>query len=224
MNRTCDTRIRNHYPTPLGPNKLPTSQHNIPSLKGEICSRESKLTRTQTLFTHEFPHTSDPKKLPWTGHDLLPQGGVGVRDLPRKRSPRQRPRPSSEIDICKTALAYQQPLKKFLDKTHLEVLFVILNNTLYSTINRRCRVATETKKISFDCSNEVLERLDKLAKKGDIPRSRLIANLVEVGVETLEDCQKIGLFQVSLLIRNMGEYLQTWSKKMKNRKDLEGLL
>ena len=52
-------------------------------------------------------------------------------------------------------------------------------------------MADGNKKVSFDCPIDVLERLDKLAKRGDIPRSKLIANLVEVGVETLEDCQKI---------------------------------
>ncbi|SHI13066.1 ribbon-helix-helix protein, CopG family [Desulfofustis glycolicus] len=85
-------------------------------------------------------------------------------------------------------------------------------------------MAPETKKVSFDCSVELLERLDKLAQKGDIPRSKMIANVVEIAVDTLEDCQKIGLLQVSLLMRNMGEYLKSWSKKMKEKKDLEGLM
>ena len=85
-------------------------------------------------------------------------------------------------------------------------------------------MAVGNKKVSFDCPIDVLERLDKLAKLGDMPRSKLIANLVEVGVDTLEDCQKVGLLQASLLIRNMGESLKAWAKKMREKKDLNGLI
>lgn len=79
------------------------------------------------------------------------------------------------------------------------------------------------KKVSFDCPTAIIDRLDKIAKKADIPRSKLIANLVEVGVETIEDCQKVGLFQLSLLIRNMKEHMKDWAKQMRERKDIDGL-
>ena len=81
----------------------------------------------------------------------------------------------------------------------------------------------ETKKVSFDCPVDVLERLDKLSDITDLPRQKLISNLVSVGVETIEDCHKVGLLQFSLLVRNMRDHLKTWSKEMREKTDLEGL-
>ncbi len=224
MNRTCDTRIRNQYPPTQAPTKPPESLPKDLKRQGEICEREHDFNRPQALFTHEFPHTSDTNEIPRTGHCFIPQGGVGGRDLPRKRSPRQRPGPSNQTSEIQKNIFYVPSVIKLLDKTYPEVLLSKLYNTMYSNSDRRCQVATETKKVSFDCNVEVLERLDRLAKKGDIPRSKLIANIIEVGVESLEGSEKIGLLQVSLLMRNMAEHLKVWSKKMKNKKDLEGLM
>lgn len=85
-------------------------------------------------------------------------------------------------------------------------------------------MTSNTKKVSFDCSIDVLERLDRLAKKGDMPRSKLISNMVEVGVDTLESSEKVGLLQISLLIRNLQESMHDWAEKMKERKSLDGLM
>ncbi|WP_163340044.1 hypothetical protein [Desulfopila sp. IMCC35008] len=78
--------------------------------------------------------------------------------------------------------------------------------------------AKETRKVSFDCPVDVLERLDQLAKTADMPRQRLMANLIEVGVETLEECEMVGLFQFSLLIRNLKENMGAWSKRIRTLK------
>lgn len=80
------------------------------------------------------------------------------------------------------------------------------------------------KKVSFDCPVDIVERLDKLAETADLPRQKLIANMVTVGVETIEDCQKIGVLQISLLFRDLGESMKVWAKKMKDRKDFNGLI
>ena len=61
--------------------------------------------------------------------------------------------------------------------------------------------------IWFD--DAVLERIDHLALRGDITRSRLVRNLTMVGVEYLETCEKFGVLQTALVIRDFGDRLKT---------------
>jgi predicted DNA-binding protein len=81
----------------------------------------------------------------------------------------------------------------------------------------------EIRKVSFDLPVDMLERLDKLAVITDLPRQKLISNLVEAGIETLEDCQKVGLLQFSLLMRDMKKDMKDWAAKISNKQDLIGL-
>ena len=53
----------------------------------------------------------------------------------------------------------------------------------------------------------LMERIDKLAEKADITRSKLVTNMIEVSVETLEKSQKVGLLQLSLIMRDMEDWL-----------------
>ena len=61
--------------------------------------------------------------------------------------------------------------------------------------------------IWFDAG--VLDRIDRLALKGDIPRSRLIRNLSVIGVEYLEACEKFGILQTALILRDFGSWVKT---------------
>jgi len=54
----------------------------------------------------------------------------------------------------------------------------------------------------------VIDRLDRLALKGDIPRAKLVRNLVVIGAEYLEACEKFGILQTVLILRD----LSTWVK------------
>ena len=81
----------------------------------------------------------------------------------------------------------------------------------------------EIRKVSFDIPVDLVERLDKLAEITDLPRQKLISNLVEAGIETLEDCQKVGLLQFSLLMRDMKKDMKDWAVKISNKQDLIGL-
>lgn len=58
----------------------------------------------------------------------------------------------------------------------------------------------------------VINRLDRLALKGDIPRSRLIRNLTEIGVEYLETCEKFGVLQTVLILRDFKKRVKDWSE------------
>lgn len=55
---------------------------------------------------------------------------------------------------------------------------------------------------------DMARRLDRLAKRGDIPRSKLIRNLTEIGVEYLEACEKFGVLQTALVLRDLGKWVK----------------
>ncbi|MFZ5562867.1 MAG: hypothetical protein ACOZBW_02370 [Thermodesulfobacteriota bacterium] len=74
-------------------------------------------------------------------------------------------------------------------------------------------------KISFNVPDEILERIDRLAEQAQIDRTRLIINILDETSKTLEFTGKVGLFQVSLLIRDMNDFIkETWAKSIKAKK------
>ena len=54
----------------------------------------------------------------------------------------------------------------------------------------------------------VVNRIDRLAKRGGVNRSHLIRNLTVIGVEYLEASEKLGLLQTSLVLRDFGEWFK----------------
>ena len=79
------------------------------------------------------------------------------------------------------------------------------------------------RKITFHCPDDVAERLDKLAEKGDIPRSKLVLNMVEVSLDFLESTQKVGILHIAILFRDAGVKLKELSKKWKDKKSIGDL-
>jgi hypothetical protein len=77
---------------------------------------------------------------------------------------------------------------------------------------------SETTRISFKVPNDVLEKLDKIAKIADIDRTKLMVNILDETSKTLIATDKIGVLQFSILIRNLGEKMQEWAKKVKSKK------
>ena len=79
------------------------------------------------------------------------------------------------------------------------------------------------RKITFHCPDEIADRLDRLAEKGDIPRSKLVLNLVEVGIDFLEATQKVGIMHLALLLRDASDKLKDASRKWKDKKTIGDL-
>jgi uncharacterized secreted protein with C-terminal beta-propeller domain len=73
-------------------------------------------------------------------------------------------------------------------------------------------------KITFSCPPEVAERIDRLAKKADLTRSKLILNIVDEMSKTLEFTGKVGILQFALLLRNASDNLMQWAKNVKTKK------
>jgi hypothetical protein len=81
----------------------------------------------------------------------------------------------------------------------------------------------ETKKISIDIPVATLKKLDLLAEMADIPRQKLISNILEVDVDTLMDCKKVGVLHLTVLLRDLSGTMKEWAKKMREKKSLNGL-
>ena len=80
------------------------------------------------------------------------------------------------------------------------------------------------RKITFHCPDDVADRLDKMAEKGDLPRSKLVLNFVEMGLAFLETTQKVGILQISLLLRDAGAKLKDVAQGWKERQSLKDLV
>ena len=72
--------------------------------------------------------------------------------------------------------------------------------------------------VSLKVSTDTLERLDTLAGKAGLTRSKLLSNLVETSLETLEDCEKVGILQIGLLVRDLNDNMKDWAKKWREKK------
>ena len=80
-----------------------------------------------------------------------------------------------------------------------------------------------TKKISIDLPVDTLKKLDLLAELADMPRQKLISNILEVDADTLMDCKKVGILHLPVLLLDLSETMQEWAKKIKDTKSLNGL-
>lgn len=65
---------------------------------------------------------------------------------------------------------------------------------------------------------DVLDRIDGLAQKAEIDRTRLMVNMIDEFSKTLVACQKVGVLQFALLMRNISEQMGDWAKKVKSKK------
>ena len=80
----------------------------------------------------------------------------------------------------------------------------------------------ETKKVSFDCPVDLLERLDKMADRAGLARQHLIANLLSCGVNTLEASRMVGVFHLALLLRDLENNMLKWADKVE-KSEVKGL-
>lgn len=71
--------------------------------------------------------------------------------------------------------------------------------------------------ITFRCSDEVAARLDRMSEKTAVPRSKLVANMVEGYLSYLEGTEKVGILQITLLIDDAQKKLRELSQKWKNK-------
>lgn len=65
---------------------------------------------------------------------------------------------------------------------------------------------TNTKNVTIKMNDDFIARLDYLATKARLSRHKLLKNLLDVGVDELNDFKKIGLFKLGVLTRDVAEW------------------
>jgi hypothetical protein len=75
-----------------------------------------------------------------------------------------------------------------------------------------------TQKISLNIPVEILDRINGLAEKAEIDRTRLMVNMLDECSKTLAATSKVGIYQFSILMRDFGEKMSEWAKKIKAKK------
>jgi hypothetical protein len=75
-----------------------------------------------------------------------------------------------------------------------------------------------TQKISLNVPVEILERINQLAEKAEMDRTRLMVNMLDECSKTLMATNKVGIYQFSIIMRDFGEKMSSWAKKIKAKK------
>lgn len=68
-----------------------------------------------------------------------------------------------------------------------------------------CPAANE-KNVTIKMNDTFIARVDYLAGKAKLSRHRLLKNLLDIGVDELNDFKKIGLFKLGVLARDVAEW------------------
>ena len=66
---------------------------------------------------------------------------------------------------------------------------------------------------------DLVSRIETLAEKGELTRSRLITNIIEIGVEELEVMNKFGMWAAARVFRDFRERLQAGRSKKRAAKE-----
>lgn len=64
-----------------------------------------------------------------------------------------------------------------------------------------------SRKITFDCSPGIADRLNILCEKADISRSKLVLQMIKSMVTFLEETQRVGIIHLPMLIKSARSYL-----------------
>lgn len=80
---------------------------------------------------------------------------------------------------------------------------------------RKTEITPDSRRVTVWLPEELIDRADRLAAKGELERGRLLRNIIELGIDSLEKSEKVGLLQFSLLMRDMGDALHDWVEGLK---------
>ena len=78
----------------------------------------------------------------------------------------------------------------------------------------------EGQTVSTWMSQDLVDRIDKLADKGGITRSRMITNMVELSVNGLERADKLGVLSFAILMRDFENDIKAWFCAVRDEGDL----
>lgn len=73
--------------------------------------------------------------------------------------------------------------------------------------------------ISLWLDDDLVARVDALADKSGITRSKILANMIEMNVKSLERADSAGILPLVLLMRDLEEGLKGWVRQVKDEGD-----
>ena len=76
-------------------------------------------------------------------------------------------------------------------------------------------VMRDSQIIHVRMKNELAEELTRLAKKADVTRTRMINNLVEVGIDELKQTEQLGVFAFAKVMRDWKESIKQGKLRLK---------
>lgn len=68
-------------------------------------------------------------------------------------------------------------------------------------------------------NDDLVTRVDALAAKAGISRSKLMANIIELNMKSLERADSVGILSMAILIRDLEEGLKGWVRQVKEEGD-----
>jgi len=77
-------------------------------------------------------------------------------------------------------------------------------------------VKKDGRTISLWLEGDLVSRVDALAAKAGVSRSKILANMIELNVKSLERADSVGILEMALLIRDLEEGLKGWVRQVKD--------
>jgi len=68
-------------------------------------------------------------------------------------------------------------------------------------------------------NDDLVTRVDALSAKAGISRSKLMANIIELNLKSLERADSVGILSMAILIRDLEEGLKGWVRQVKDEGD-----
>jgi hypothetical protein len=70
---------------------------------------------------------------------------------------------------------------------------------------------------------ETIDAAERLAEKADMARGRLLRNIIETNIKSLEYSDKLGFVQFSVLLRDLGDTVKAWAQGCKDEPENIGV-
>jgi len=70
----------------------------------------------------------------------------------------------------------------------------------------------EIQRAGLYIEKDLNEGLQRMANKAGISKNKLMINILKMNLASLECQQKIGVLDIALILRDMGDYLKRWPK------------
>lgn len=78
--------------------------------------------------------------------------------------------------------------------------------------------------VGFYCDENLIKRIDVLAKKGGLPRAQLMYNMVDISADYLDTMDTLGVLAAAKVFQDMRQYLVRRKGRMRQVEIIDGQL